>query len=93
MAKVRIQRGNVVLRVEENEVQRYLNLGYDLTSPTGNVIKAAIPNDLGTLQQAYIDHTTRISELEAEIARLTSELTVAKAQKPKQTAKKKAADK
>ena len=88
MAKVRVQRGNVVLRVEENEVQRYLNLGYDLTSPSGMVLKSAIPNDLGTLQQAYIDHQARISELEAEIARLTSELTVAK--KPKPATKKKA---
>ena len=89
----RVQRGNVILRVSDDEVQRYLNMGYDLTTPTGKVIQSAIPNDLGTLQTAYIDHTARIAELEAEIARLTAELSAERAKKPKTTAPKKPATK
>lgn len=70
---VRIERGNVVLKVQEHEVQRYLKMGYNVTDDTGRVLKEAIPNDLGTLQKHYIDNKKRIEELEAEVARLTAE--------------------
>lgn len=73
---VRIERGNVVLKVQEHEVQRYLKLGYNVTDDTGKVLKEAIPNDLGTLQKYYIEHKKRIEELEAIVARLTAENTL-----------------
>jgi len=86
----RVQRGNVVLNVAEDEVSRYLQLGYDLTSTDGTVLQAAIPHDYSTLQKLYLDHTAKISELEDTIAKLTAELseakrakaTTAKAKKP-----------
>lgn len=70
---VRIERGNVVLKVQEHEVQRYLTLGYNVTDNTGKVLKAAIPNDLGTLQKCYLEHKAKIDELEAIVAKLTAE--------------------
>lgn len=70
---VRIERGNVVLKVQEHEVQRYLNLGYNVTDNTGKVLQEAIPNDLGTLQRHYIENKKRIEELEAIVAKLTAE--------------------
>lgn len=70
---VRIERGNVVLKVQEHEVQRYLKLGYNVTDNAGNVLQAAIPNDLGTLQRYYVEHKKRIEELEAIVAKLTAE--------------------
>jgi len=73
----RVQRGNVVLNVPEDEVQRYLQLGYNLTSPDGKILQAAIPNDFGTLQKAYVDNMARIAELENQVAKLTSELAAA----------------
>ena len=88
---VRIERGNVVLKVQEHEVQRYLKLGYNVTDDTGAIIKEAIPNDLGTLQKYYIEHKKRIGELEATVAKLTTEnLYLAKSAKstPTQTKKK-----
>ncbi len=73
---VRIERGNVVLKVQEHEVQRYLSLGYNVTDDTGKVLKEAIPNDLGTLQKHYVEHKKRIAELEDIVAKLTAENTL-----------------
>ena len=70
---VRVERGNVVLKVKEHEVQRYLTLGYNVTDDDGNVLKGAIPNDLGTLQKHYIESKKKIEELEAIVAKLTAE--------------------
>lgn len=70
---VRIERGNVVLKVQEHEVQRYLKMGYNVTDNTGKVLQEALPNDLGTLQRHYVEHKKRIEELEAIVAKLTAE--------------------
>ena len=80
---VRIERGNVVLKVQEHEVQRYLKLGYNVTDDTGKVLKEALPNDLGTLQKLYIESKKKIEELEAIVAKLTAEnARLAKSAKP-----------
>jgi len=70
---VRIERGNVVLKVQEHEVQRYLKLGYNVTDNTGKVLQEALPNDLGTLQRHYVDSKKRIEELESIVAKLTAD--------------------
>lgn len=70
---VRIERGNVVLKVQEHEVQRYLNLGYNVTDDEGKILKEALPNDLGLLQKCYIEHKKKIEELETIVAKLTAE--------------------
>ena len=70
---VRIERGNVVLKVQEHEVQRYLKLGYNVTDDQGNIIQGAIPHDVGTLQKFYVEHKKRIEELEDIVAKLTAE--------------------
>lgn len=91
MAKV--QRGNVVLRVEEFEVKRYLQLGYNLVDESGKVLQEAIPHDFTTLQRCYLEQTAKIAELEDTIAKLTAENTALKKVKPaaeKKTAKTKA---
>ena len=90
---VRIERGNVVLKVQEHEVQRYLTLGYSVTDDTGKVLQSAIPNDLGTLQKCYVEHRAKIDELEAIIAKLTAENKVlAKSAKSTTTQTKKKSD-
>ena len=91
---VRIERGNVVLKVQEHEVQRYLKLGYNVTDDTGKVLQEALPNDLGTLQKCYIEHKKKIEELEAIVAKLTAEnASLAKSAKSTTTATKKKSDK
>ena len=70
---VRIERGNVVLKVQDYEVSRYLKMGYNVTDDNGQILQEAIPNDLGTLQKHYLDSKKRIEELEAIVAKLTEE--------------------
>lgn len=70
---VRIERGNVVLRVQEYEVPRYLKLGYNVTDDSGNIITEAVPNDVGTLQKHYVEYRKKIEELENTVAKLTAE--------------------
>lgn len=65
---VRVQRANVILQVADHEVARYMSMGYNLIDSSGAVLKEAIPNNLGVLQAAYLEHTARIKELEAQLA-------------------------
>ena len=67
---VTVQRANVVLQISEALVDRYIDQGYDVIDANGNVIKASIPRDLGTLQRAYVDQLQEIDALKKEIERL-----------------------
>ena len=90
---VRIERGNVVLKVQEHEVQRYLKLGYNVTDDNGTILKEAIPNDMGTLQKHYVESKKRIEELEDIVAKLTAENSLlAESAKSTPTTKKKKAE-
>lgn len=77
---VTVQRANVILTVSEQQVDYYLSQGYNVIDEHGNVIKASMPKDLGTLQKAYADHVAEIEALKEEIRKL---------KEPKKPAKKK----
>lgn len=69
MAKVR--RANVVLKIKDEQVQRYLDSGYELINEeTGEVVASPVPSDLATLRRYYVEHTDKIKMLEARIAEL-----------------------
>ena len=82
---VRVERGNVVLRVEEDEIQHYLNLGYNLTDDRGHILKRSIPTQIGELQSAFVANMAKIAELENTIAKLTAELEMYKSVEPQVT--------
>lgn len=67
---VTVQRANAILQVPEEWVDRYLDQGYDIIDAHGNVIKASMPKDLGTLQKAYVDHIKEIEELKQQVEEL-----------------------
>ena len=71
---ITVERGNVVLTIKEDQASRYIDMGYSIVDGSGNVVKAAIPTDLGTLQKAYRDHTKEIQLLKEEIQRLKKKL-------------------
>lgn len=77
---VKVRRGNVFLKVSADDVQRYLAKGYDVVDANGNVIKASVPKDLGTLQKAFTDKSNEIQKLKDEIAQLKAQLEEAKKQ-------------
>lgn len=72
--KIRVERGNVVLHVYEEEKRHYLQMGYNVTDEFGNILEESVPNDLGTLQRFYVDGKKKISDLEARVAELESTL-------------------
>lgn len=82
---VEVERGNVVLEIPEDYVQRYIDRGFNLLDKNGKVIKASIPNDVGTLQKAFVEHTEEIKKLKAELAQLKEQ----EKEKPKVGRKKK----
>lgn len=68
--KIRVERGNVVLHVFEEEKRHYLQLGYNVTDEMGNIIEESVPRDMGTLQRFYVDGKKKIAELEARVKEL-----------------------
>jgi len=70
----KVKRGNVSLKVSKNEVNKYFDMGYDIYSLDGKLLKRAVPKDVPTLQKAFLDSEKRIAELEAEIASLKEQL-------------------
>lgn len=90
MDKVRVQRANVILQISPQQVDYYMNQGYNVIDADGNVVKASVPRDLGTLQKAYVDNQAEIQKLHEEIDKLTEEL--AKQKQQKSTRNKKAVE-
>lgn len=67
---LKARKANVVLKIEDDEVKRYLDLGWNVYDTKGHLVKEAIPSDLGVLKMAYVNHTNEIAKLKAEIAKL-----------------------
>ena len=70
----KVKRGNVSLKVSGNEAGKYFDMGYNVYSLDGKLIKQAVPKDVATLQKAFTDDQNRIAELEKEVAELKSKL-------------------
>ena len=68
--KVKVKQGNVVLRVDPDEVKKYFNMGYDVYGADGKIAKRAIPKDVPSLQKAFLDHEAEIAKLKERIAEL-----------------------
>lgn len=75
---VKIQRANTVLDIEDEDVERYVNLGYNVIDNKGNILREAIPNDVNVLQMAYIENRRKIEQLEKQIKELQVKLQDAK---------------
>lgn len=69
-----VQRANVVLEVPDNEIEKYLNQGYNVLNPDGTVAQSAVPRDITTLQRAFVDNSNTIKALKAEIENLQTQL-------------------
>ena len=69
---IRVEKGNVVLHVYEEEARHYLQLGYNITDEFGNIIQEAVPRDIGTLQHFWVEGKKKIAALEARVNDLES---------------------
>lgn len=80
-----VEKDNVVLEIKESEVDRYIDLGYNLTDGKGNILRASIPTDIGQLQKAYMEHTALIEQLKAKINSLEEGAKTTVVKKPRTT--------
>lgn len=100
---VQAQKGNKILRISEDAVERYLGMGYNIVGSDGAVLKKAVPSDNNQLKLEYAQNMREIEDLKAEIValneknallkqenkRLAKELADAKAVPEKPTRKRK----
>lgn len=68
---LQVQRANVVLDIVDEDLGYYMSLGYNLIDAQGNIVKKAVPSDIGELRTAFVQHQAKIAELEAQIEKLT----------------------
>lgn len=74
MNTVTVQRANVILQISEEQLDYYLTQGYNVIDSKGNVIKASVPKNLGTLQKAFVDNQAEIEKLKKQIAELKKQI-------------------
>lgn len=76
---VTVQRYNVILDIDDEELPKYLGLGYNQIDPlTGEILNEAIPTDTNLLKLKFKQHKERIAELEKENKELKAKLKKAK---------------
>lgn len=83
------ERGNRVVSIKEEAIQRYSEQGYVITDDNGNIIKNTVPVDVPNLKKAYVEQSAKIKSLEAENENLKMQIAelTAKSQKPVKAAK------
>lgn len=73
------KRSNVIINIFEQDIKKYLDLGYDITDLNGKVLYEAVPNDTPSLKRAFVRHTRQIKTQKQQIEQLQAmvkELTV-----------------
>lgn len=72
---VAVQKYNVILEIDDEELDKYMSLGYNqIDINTGEILHEAIPTDLNVLKLKYHEHKERIAELEQQVKDLTAKL-------------------
>ena len=80
------ERGNRVISIKEESIDKYVNQGYLIYDEAGTIIKDTVPNDVAKLKKAYIEHKAEIDSLKAEIEKLNAQIDVLTKAQPKKTA-------
>lgn len=73
MKMVNVQRANVILTVPEDEVEKYYEKGFNILDQYGNILKASVPSDKGTLQKELVSQKQENEKLLKEIAALKAQ--------------------
>lgn len=97
---IKVVKGNVVLRVEDELLDYYVDRGYTAKRLDGTVIKEAVPTDIASLKKVYVESKKELKALKEENADLKKQIIELKSQidtanrpivseeKPKKTRKK-----
>ena len=66
----KVRKGNKILTVADDAVERYINQGYSVIDETGAIVTKAIPVGNNQLKAEYIRMSETIESLKAEIKEL-----------------------
>ncbi len=77
---IKVVKGNVVLKVEYELMDFYVNKGYTAKTLDGKILKEAIPSDMPSLRKAYLDGVKKIKALEEKVESLNGEISTLKGQ-------------
>lgn len=81
-----IRRANVILDIKDDQIDYYVNQGFDVIDANGGVITKSTPRDVNALTDAYHKHTAEIEALQEENKQLKAEIAkLKKAKKPAQS--------
>jgi hypothetical protein len=64
MSKIRIEKDNVILSIEEEELAQYKARGYDKVGATKKVAPKDLEKELSKFKKANEDLTKKVAELE-----------------------------
>ena len=67
---VQAQKGNKILRISEDAIERYLGMGYSIIGADGAVLRKAVPTDNNQLKLEYTQSVKEIESLKEEIESL-----------------------
>lgn len=67
------KRGNKIVRIDENAVDKYKGAGYIITDMNGKVVTQGTPRGVNQLTSAYTKLSSEVESLKAENARIRSE--------------------
>jgi predicted RNase H-like nuclease (RuvC/YqgF family) len=70
---VQAQKGNKILRISEDAIERYLGMGYNIIGADGAVLKKAVPADNNQLKLEYSQNIKEIENLKTELASLKTQ--------------------
>ena len=71
---VQAQKGNKILRISEDAVEKYLGMGYNIIGSDGTVLKKAVPSDNNQLKLEYSQNVKEIESLKAEVIALNEKV-------------------
>lgn len=84
---IQAQKGNKILRISEDSIEKYLGMGYNIVGSDGAVLKKAVPSDNNQLKLEYSQLTNEVASLKATVESLEAK-NKALAQENKALAKK-----
>lgn len=68
-----VERGNVVLEIADDDIQRYLDKGYSVTNGNGVILQRTKMLSAGELHQIIAEKDAEIENLKKQLQELTTE--------------------
>lgn len=82
---IRVRKGNKILKISEDAIDRYMSQGYSVIDEAGAVINKATPVDTTILKMEYLKMSDEIDSLKSTIGELEGTIEQLKTEKAELT--------